>query len=201
MVEYLVFVIIVFGLYKFLNPFIKGFLGELKVRVKLFMLPSDKYRVLNDVLLNTKRGTTQIDHIVVSVYGIFVIETKNYKGVIIGKGNNKEWIKKLNGNKYPIKNPIIQNKGHIRALANILKIDENIMTSMVVFLNGCKLNIKTKSLVLYIDKLLPIIESRKEILLSEKKVEDIIKKIKESNQKGLIAKVNHIMYVKKRCDK
>ena len=196
--EYLVFVIIVFGIYKFLNSLIRGILGEFKVRLKLFMLPSDKYKVLNDVLLKTKRGTTQIDHIVVSIYGIFVIETKNYKGKIIGNGNDKDWIKEIHGNKYPFRNPIIQNKGHIRALAKNLKIDESVMTSMVVFLNDCKLNIKTISLVFHIDRLLPIIRNKKNILLSESQVKSITDMIKKLNQKGLLAKINHIMYVKKR---
>ena len=35
-------------------------------------------------MLPTEKGSTQIDHIVVSLYGIFVIETKNYKGWITG---------------------------------------------------------------------------------------------------------------------
>ncbi len=28
------------------------------------------------------KGITQIDHIIVSIYGVFIIETKNYKGLI-----------------------------------------------------------------------------------------------------------------------
>lgn len=199
--EWLTVVIIVFGLYKFLNPFIRGMLGELKVKLRLFMLPHSKYKVLNNILLKTKRGTTQIDHIVVSVYGVFVIETKNYKGKIIGTGNSKEWIKEIHGNKYTFRSPIIQNKGHVRALINSLKIDKSVITSMVVFLNDCELKIKTSSLVFHVDKLLPIIRSKKEILLDEEEVISITNKIRHLNQKGLIAKFNHIMYVKKRNKK
>ena len=59
-----------------------GKYGERRVARKLDWLPAE-YVALNDLLLPTRYGTTQIDHIVVSPYGIFVIETKNYKGVDI----------------------------------------------------------------------------------------------------------------------
>ncbi len=63
-------------------PKIKGFLGEASVATMLSTLPKEEYRVLNNIMLKTERGTTQIDHIVLSLYGVFVIETKNYKGWI-----------------------------------------------------------------------------------------------------------------------
>ena len=52
----------------------------------LMQLP-DEYHVMDDVMLKTTNGTTQIDHIVVSKYGIFAIETKNYRGEIYGNDN------------------------------------------------------------------------------------------------------------------
>lgn len=73
---------IVLAIYR---PQIKGYIGEKAVANRLSGLPTQSYIVLNDImLLPTSYGTTQIDYIVVSVYGIFVIETKNYKGWIIG---------------------------------------------------------------------------------------------------------------------
>ena len=60
-----------------------GKAGEKRVARKLDWLPKE-YIILNDIMLPTQYGTTQIDHIVVSPYGIFVIETKNYKGWIFG---------------------------------------------------------------------------------------------------------------------
>lgn len=49
-----------------------GKMGEKLVARKLNWL-SNEYITLNDVLLPTRYGTTQIDHIVVSPYGIFII--------------------------------------------------------------------------------------------------------------------------------
>ena len=62
------------------NPDIIGKKGEGKVSKILSYLPKDKYIVINDILIEYEHGTIQIDHVVVSMYGIFVIETKNYKG-------------------------------------------------------------------------------------------------------------------------
>ena len=72
--------------------------GERRVARKLDWL-SKEYITLNDLLLPTRYGTTQIDHVVVSPYGIFVIETKNYKGWIFGHENSEEWKQSLLGKK------------------------------------------------------------------------------------------------------
>ena len=60
----------------------KGKLGERSVSKRLKRLDNNKYKVINDVILKTSRGTSQIDHLVVSNYGIFVIENKNFSGNI-----------------------------------------------------------------------------------------------------------------------
>jgi len=54
-------------------------------------LPGKDFKVFNDVLLSTRYGSTQIDHIVISIYGIFVIETKNYRGWIHGNEKSEYW--------------------------------------------------------------------------------------------------------------
>jgi hypothetical protein len=65
---------------------LKGFVGEAmgSLAAKLF-LNSKVYRSLNNVTLKTDNGTTQIDHVIVSRFGIFVIEAKNYQGWIFGR--------------------------------------------------------------------------------------------------------------------
>ena len=81
-------------------PFIKGKLGEKSVATILSFLPKDEYVVLNDIMLKNGNSTTQIDHIVVSIYGIFVIETKNYKVWIFGNAHKDYWTQNILGNKY-----------------------------------------------------------------------------------------------------
>ena len=74
----------------------KGKRGEMRVSAILSQL-SDEYTILNDLVFRTEKGTTQIDHLVVSKYGIFTIETKNYRGEIYGDDNRKEWTQPNHG--------------------------------------------------------------------------------------------------------
>ena len=94
---------------RILKPKINGIIGEKVVASKLSKLPEQQYKILNDIMLRTNYGTTQIDHIVISVYGIFVIETKNYKGWITGTEYGEYWTKNMYGKKYTFRNPIKQN--------------------------------------------------------------------------------------------
>ncbi len=76
----IILILIVGGVSVLSHPKVKGVMGEGKVRKQLNKLPSEGYRVLNDLVIKTKTGLIQIDHVVISPFGIFVIETKNYKG-------------------------------------------------------------------------------------------------------------------------
>ena len=85
-------------------------------------LPKDKYIVFNDIMIKNEKGTHQIDHIVLSNYGIFVIEMKNYYGLIKGKEYDNKWCQYLGKNKNYFLNSIHQNYGHIKTLSELLII-------------------------------------------------------------------------------
>ena len=72
-------------------PVIKGAVGEWKVN-RLLSTLGPSYSIFHDIYVpNGDRGTTQVDHVVTSPYGIFVIETKHYNGWIFGKENQRYW--------------------------------------------------------------------------------------------------------------
>lgn len=92
----------------------KGEMGEALVREELKSLPSNRYVVLHNVWLPMDDGgETQIDHVVVSRFGIFIIETKNWKGTIYANAKSPVWTKYNSGHKTTHKNPIHQNYKHI----------------------------------------------------------------------------------------
>lgn len=64
--------------------------GERNVSFNLHFLPNE-YHLFNDVYICFNDRSVQIDHIVVSKYGIFVIETKNIKGWIFGTDTSEYW--------------------------------------------------------------------------------------------------------------
>jgi len=138
-------IIAIIGLFFLLRWLIqsKGKVGEKVVAGKLDRLPKDQYRVLNNVTIPTPKGSSQIDHVVVSVYGIFVIETKNYNGWIYGGENSEYWTQNIYGNKYQLYNPILQNAGHVRALRRVLK-DYEPLPIMPIVAFSSKADIKVK---------------------------------------------------------
>lgn len=105
---------------RYLIPRIKGQYGELIISLRLKQLNSKKYKVINDVLIGNLSRSSQIDHIIISNYGIFVIETKNYKGWIFGHESSNYWTQILYKKKYRFRNPVIQSWGHINTLKSVL---------------------------------------------------------------------------------
>ncbi len=115
----------------------KGEIGEYKIDIQLGQLPKE-YRYLSDLLLKNPRaksGYSQVDHVVITSYGIFVIETKNYKGTIYGGKDRKTWL--VNG-KFKMMNPFVQNYGHIMSLTSLIdKKYHSLFISMVSFTKRC----------------------------------------------------------------
>lgn len=137
----------------------KGRRGEKTVAGILSQLPSSEYSVINNILLQQAHGSTQIDHVIVSVYGIFVIETKNYSGWIMGSEKSDQWIKNMYGHKYYFYNPIRQNHGHISALARTLHIPQNAFISIVAFPHKVDIKVHTNEHVIYFQDIIPTILS------------------------------------------
>ena len=164
---------------------IKGIQGELKVAKTLWRLDESKYRVLNNIYLAANGGITQIDHVIVSIYGIFVIETKNYKGWIHGSQNSEQWALTYYREKIKFRNPIKQNNGHIFMIKKVLSRFKNIRYhSIIVFVGEAELkNTHTTTPVLSINQLLPTILENQRQNLTFEQVDKIQKIIIECNIK------------------
>ncbi|SDB66668.1 NERD domain-containing protein [Butyrivibrio sp. INlla16] len=165
--------ILLFAIDLFLIPKLRGNLGEHRVHKILNRLPKDRYFVFNDLVVKGDRGLTQIDHVVLSIYGIFVIETKNMRGHIYGSINGREWTKYSYGWKLKFMNPIHQNYGHIKALESFLGKPENSLHNIVVFAGDEKLQFDAGKNVVYDDELFDKICSFKDILLTPDEVTKI----------------------------
>ena len=119
-------------------PQVRGWIGEKTTTVGLRLrLDAETYRQIDNVIVPSRNGTTQIDHVLVSVYGIFVIETKNMKGWIFGSAENDTWTQVLVGKKYQFQNPLKQNYRHTRCLAEYLHLDHRVFHSVVWFIGDC----------------------------------------------------------------
>ena len=115
---------------------LKGSYGEKQVSKLLQSLDPDRYILLNDLYIPRKNGTTtQIDHVLISDKGLFVIETKNFNGWIFGSQNSKYWTQVIYKRKEKFYNPIWQNSGHMKELRHFLgdSFSDIPMYSIIVF--------------------------------------------------------------------
>ena len=149
-----------------LRSILKGWMGEAQTRLgQGLFLDREMYVSINNITLNAANGTTQIDHVIVSRFGVFVVETKKMSGWIFGNELDAQWTQSLFGKKFRFQNPLRQNYRHIKVLSELLDIPEEKFHSVVVFWGGAKLktavpaHVMTKGYTGYIKgKSKPIIE-------------------------------------------
>ena len=117
------------------RSYFKGFSGELQSTLaEKVLLDSNVYEDINNVTLPTSNGTTQIDHIIVSRFGIFVVETKNMSGWIFGDEKSPQRTQSLpGGKKFQFQNPLHQNYKHVKVLQEFLGVEEEKIFSVVMF--------------------------------------------------------------------
>lgn len=179
---------------------IKGLIGEARVNIILRSLGTD-YTVLADVMIkNADNTTSQIDHLVLSEYGIFVIETKNYKGWIFGNEKSDYWQQVIFKEKTSFPNPVKQNWGHVYALKNILTSYPYIKYHpIVVFVGNATLkNIDSSVPVIYKNQLKQTIKDNcnvkclsKEDVIKIKELLDSVKNTNKGSKKEHITQIKH----------
>lgn len=196
---YLVFGIISFSLIIILGintPKIKGWLGEKNISSRLGKLDSDKYIILNDLFIKSENGSTsQIDHLVVSVYGLFIIETKNYKGWIFGNEKSEKWSQVIYNQKFFFRNPVKQNWSHVYALKAILNNYNNLrFIPIIVFTGGAVLKrIISNVPIIYDYEILNFIkEYPVERCISFEEVKKIVAIIQNLNIQHKELRINHV---------
>ncbi len=180
------------------SAWFKGVLGEWQVNLLIkFFLDKNKYHLIKNVTLPTEDGTTQIDHIIVSKYGIFVVETKNMKGWIFGSANQKQWTQQIFKHKSKFQNPLHQNYKHVKTLEACLNAKNDSIFSVIIFIGDSIFKTKMPDNVRFARGGIEYIKSKRDIAFSEDEVADIIEQI-ESGRLERSFKTNrqHVKHVK-----
>jgi restriction system protein len=183
-----------------LRAIIKGFTGELKTRIAQgLLLDPKKYCVINNLLIPDKNGSTQIDHVIVSRYGIFVVETKNKGHWIFGDPDAGEWTQVIFNNKYHFQNPLHQNYRHTKSLAAFLELDHSLFHSIVVFWGGTQFKTRMpKNVANNFFSYVAYVKSKKEILIDYENTLTVIKKLKTLKaDTRFIDHLNHVNRLKR----
>jgi hypothetical protein len=166
-------------------PYLIGKSGENFVSRKLLKLDPEHYKVVYDLMLPSlgSTNTTQIDHVVVSNYGVFCIETKNYSGWIFGSAHQQYWTQVIYRYKERFYNPLRQNYAHIKALeALILPSYPNVpICGFVAFPSADKLKISGADNVGYARDIVYKIRGFTLPVLSDAERDDILQKLLTAN--------------------
>lgn len=159
------------------TSWIRGWLGEAQGSLAHLFLDPEVYFRINNVTLPTPNGTTQLDHVIVSKFGIFVVETKNMKGWIFGNEHDREWTQVIFGKKYRFQNPLHQNYRHIHALSHFLGLQDDQFFSVVMFWGDCTFKTLMPPNILR-DGYLRHFKSKTEVLFSDENVQQIVASIR-----------------------
>ena len=163
------------------SPRFKGAMGEARVRRLLAaMLEKNRYTILNDVIIPSHGGTTQIDHVVISQFGVFVIGTEFRRGWISGAEFQDRWKQHRFNRITRFQNPLHQNYLQVQALARLLQLPESRFHSVVVFVGhgGFKKGMSPK--VVPAEKLIPYMRKRAEKLLTADQAGEVFKKLEQA---------------------
>ncbi len=106
--------------------------------------------LINDVMLPAGRGTTQIDHILITPSVVFVIETKDMSGWLFGTPGQRYWTQVLLADrwsrglgirttKHRFYNPLMQNEGHARALVKLGIVERSRVRPVAAFVGNAEL--------------------------------------------------------------
>lgn len=184
------------------TPWFKGIFGEWLVKVSAkFLLDSKEYRPIHNVTLKTPDGTTQIDHVFVSRFGLFVVETKNYSGWIFGDEHQPMWTQKIFKTTNRFQNPLRQNYKHVKALEALLNLPSGKIHSVIVFVGGSEFKTEMPTNVTYAGGYVSYIKSKTEVLLSLSEVDAIAAAISTGRMAPSFAtNREHVQNVQRRLD-
>lgn len=198
------FILVLALTYYLRSPSVKGAIGEARVDAHLNRkLGAQGYQTLRDLTLRTSDGTTQIDHVVVSRFGVFVVETKNMSGWIFGSANQARWTQTLPRHKSQFQNPLRQNYKHVQVIREQLGLSDQQVHNVVVFVGSAVPKTAMPGNVLWSNReLSAYIETRREKVLTEAEVDSIVRRLKSGAlEPTRQTRRDHVQYVKAKAAK
>ena len=177
---------------------LKGWIGELKTGFNLWAgLDKNLYHRFHDIIIPSSHGTTQIDHILVSPFGIFVVETKNYKGWIYGSAEQSTWTQVIYKSKHKFQNPLRQTHRHKKVLSKYLGVNESNIQPVISFVGDVEFKTELPTNVLR-SGLSSYIKQFGEVVFSDDEVERITRLLSDVKSESKISKSEHIQSLEER---
>ncbi len=155
------------------------------------------YRRFHDVIIPATNGTSQIDHLVVSPYGIFIVETKNLKGWIFGSEDQAKWTQSLYGKKYSFQNPLRQTFRQKKVLAQFLGLKESKIRAVVFIVGDCKFKTHLPSNVMK-SGLGRYIKRFRTQILTPNEIQEISEKLERHISESATTRRDHVRSLRER---
>ncbi len=152
--------------------------------------------LVNNLTLPANSGTTQIDHVIVTSTGIFVIETKHYSGWILGNPQESQWTRQIFLKKFRFQNPHRQNYAHVKVLQALFDLPEDHFHSVVVFTGDARFKTDLGPNVLKLAGLIPFLTAERPALFDERQMAQIVGWIEMKRNRRSVEtdeyRINHI---------
>lgn len=180
----------------------RGHRGEWRVRLSSRLRLNRKiYHRLDDVMLRTPDGATQIDHIFISRFGVFVLETKNRRGSIFGKEHDARWAQSIHGRRYRFQNPLRQNFKHVQAVERALRIPPETIHPVVAFVGKSAFKTRMPANVTSGSRFVHYIKTFQREVFTEDQVRDLLREIETRRLKQQdILRIMHVRNLQRRAD-
>lgn len=180
------------------SPRFKGWRGERAVQNTIRRsLDPLVYVDLHNVTLPTQDGSTQIDHLIFSPYGVFVLETKNYQGWIFGSERQAQWTQQIYKKRSKFQNPLRQNYKHTQTLQALLDIAPAHVHSVIAFVGDCEFKTEMPPQVTRGDGFVRYIQGFAQTVWSPEEMQALLDKLDEVRlSPGRSTDKKHVAHVK-----
>jgi len=155
------------------------------------------YRRFHDVTVLTSNGTTQIDHVLVSPFGLFIVETKNRKGWIFGSENQAKWTQSLYGMNYSFQNPLRQVFRQKKSLSEFLEVNESVIHTIIFFVGDCRFKTRLPANVMR-SGLGRYIKTFRSQILSPDEVDRVASKLERHRVESTLNRRDHLRSLRQR---
>jgi DNA-directed RNA polymerase subunit RPC12/RpoP len=158
---------------------ISGKVNEYPLSLFLRNLDKSDYSILKDYNLDCNGNSSVIDYIIVSKYGIFVINSKNLPGTIAHKDG--KWIQKINGSENLIENPVLETYTLVNLLKKeVLTVKDIEIIPIIIFNATSKLDFNLDGII-NSPEIIRKIKSYNIPKITQKKRESIVYSLLHSN--------------------
>lgn len=153
--------------------------------------------ISNGLFYDCNENSHEIDQILINKYGVFVIETKNWHGSLIGRDYDDEWLYIQNNLVEKRRSPVKQNEIHVQVIEEILN-DDIPIKNIVVFINTDISQVTSN----YVYDEVSLIETinqpiKKYYYLSNEEIDEIYELLESYKDKSKEAHLKHLENIQK----